>query len=159
MTGQQGSLELEVEETIVSKEIEIKLTNIDKAHMADEAADAQVALTSTETEFKGIKNDYSQRIKKLKAKIETTLEAVNTGVISRNVQCVMKKIYSSNIVQYVYEGEVIEERAMTDQDRQPKLFAPTMEGTELSPEQPQDASADIASVIREEQSSMKEVAF
>lgn len=111
----------DVDERVIDRELEMPLKSVDIERLAKEAGDLSEDLSKTELTFKQVKAEWTERVKGLKGALNKTLQVIKRRKESRIVSCTERKIYAECKVQYVVDGEVIEERAMTVSELQPEL--------------------------------------
>lgn len=107
--------------TKVSKPIAFDLTEKEFSEKGQEAASLSKEVRSLVGEFEGIKEDWKAKIKDREAKRDELLTVIHAKKEVRTVDTVMVKDFASKIVQYWFEGEVVEERAMTENEVQMEM--------------------------------------
>lgn len=152
----------ETETREVTRALEINLQPHEFAQLGKEAADIAADINSTEDEFKKIKTEWSGRLSEKRNHLDETLESIRHGKKTEQVECVLELNYQANSVTTRRKdtGEMVEERAMTFEERQK-----TMEFKEADEihdaeedEEPLDEEGkrqDIAETILEEMKATK----
>jgi hypothetical protein len=110
------------ERTIVTKTLTFTLTETEIANRGRDAADTRSELTEIMAEFEEIKQDFKGRIGAREAMLTSLLRTIKRGTEERTVECEMVKDFDRMTVQYVFNGAIMEERAMTIEERQPSLL-------------------------------------
>lgn len=108
----------------VMKEIKIKLTEADLLEKARSAAQFNKEVGELEEEI----TEHKKRIKALsdpkEAALKKHLEHIQEGFEHKTVEVEMRKDYAQGVVEYIYEGQVVETRNMDSEDRQLNLVTP-----------------------------------
>lgn len=112
----------EVERVIVTKELTFKLTEKEIAQKGKSAAESKTRLTEKNHEFENVKQKYKGEIGAIECELSDHLSTIKRGTEDRTVECTMVKDFSRHVVEYVYNGEIMEERPMTMDERQPELL-------------------------------------
>lgn len=112
----------EVKEKTVQKDLMFELTEKERVKKQDEFRDVDNDIGSLKNEiaeFRRAKNAEIKELQVTKTKLNKILEE---NAEPRNVKCTVRYIFATNKVQYVYKGEVMEERELEDWERQDELF-------------------------------------
>lgn len=141
----------------LNKEVEFKLSVADKATLLDKITEKKKELGTLEIEFAVIREDFKKRLAALEGEFAAFLKLARDGHEVRVVECEMERDFEHATVRYWHEGTMVEERAMTAEERQTEIdFAPPPSNIVdmFTPEQdPFEATdAQIHDVIREETS-------
>jgi hypothetical protein len=112
----------DVDKIKVFKALIFKLTIPEIAEKGQEAAETRGLLNEDEHEFDGIKQTWKGIIQQKELKLEKLLSLIRAGEEERVAECLMIKDYNRNLVQYVYDDKIMEERAMELSERQPELI-------------------------------------
>lgn len=86
-----------------------------------DAADKAQLIGETEREFDSVKKRFKGKIETQESDLADVLRTIREGEEVRLVECIERKDYQRHIVEYIYEGEVMEERAMTIDERQTEM--------------------------------------
>jgi hypothetical protein len=111
----------EIEERNLTKELEFKLSSADFERIGREAAQIQHELTAHRIEEKKIKTELKDKRVGLENGLARVLKVIEQGTEVRQVDCIERKNFSENKVEYVFNGEVIESRPMEGHERQMEL--------------------------------------
>lgn len=111
----------DIEDRTLRKELEIPLSHADVERLAKEAAGISDALTKDRIEFKKIKTEWKDRIDGLQNGLARVLTVIQAGKEARTVDCVERRNFTENKVQFLFDGQVVEERAMTSHERQQEM--------------------------------------
>lgn len=95
-----------------------KLNMREFAEKGKTAAGLSKEIAGIEAEFEEVKDTFKARIKDREAKRDDLLAVINAGEEKREVESTMVMDYDAGKVRYFFEGEMIEERKMTDDERQ-----------------------------------------
>lgn len=158
---QQTTIPLEFEERKVTRTVNVKLTNTDIANLGDEAAKLKAERDTAEADLKKhieeVTKPLKAEIEQKTAKIENILDNINKREESRTVECIERKIFNANTVQYYFNGDLVEERAMEPGERQGEFpevkhgeLVDGDEGLEARPATDDEQRADIRDVILDE---------
>lgn len=101
-------------EKLVQKEIEFDLSPTDKGRKFDEILRLRGELEPLLQERK----ELGAAIKERTDEIEKICDAAKRGKELRKVECKMVKDFERNAVTYLYDGKVVEERAMEGDERE-----------------------------------------
>ena len=117
-------------ERLVMHSVEFELTPDEIAARARDAAETQHEMNEAEARFAEMKQNHKNHVGALEGRTRDLLRAIRRGTEERLVECVEVKDYRRSIVEYLLNGEVVDERAMEPSERQAELLAMPM------PEQP-----------------------
>lgn len=95
-----------------------KLSDREKAEKGELAAKLNKQLEQAMDLRKREMAKHNERVKDLTSKISRILTAIDDGVERREVSCVEHKNFEKNLVEYYFEGIVLESREMKPEDRQ-----------------------------------------
>ncbi len=134
----------DIERTNVMKSIKVKLGVGEIADRAKSAADKQEIVDLLTEELNGHKSRLKPQIDEASKELHRLLEVIREGKEERTVECEMIKDYALGFVKYFYEGQVVDEHNLKDDDRQQVMELPeSAVGTQSQEE-------EIVEVIREE---------
>jgi len=102
----------------IKRALPFKLSDEEKARKGEAAARLNEKLAEAVDKKKTEVAKHTAGIKELQTKISNHLTAISAGVERREVTCIEHKNFEKNVVEFIYEGEVLETRPMTDADRQ-----------------------------------------
>lgn len=151
----QASLEIDMEERKVTRLLEVKLQPAELGTLGMEAGNLSGQLSLAEREFDAIKKEHSSKIKGIDNLLQAALDKLNKKTESREVECVEKRFFATNTLQVWHEDEMVEERAMTIEERQ-MSFGETQNGVVLDPEE-MDETADRDMTDSERQEDIQDV--
>jgi len=126
----------------VTRTLTFQLTESDFAVKARILAELNSESCGDSVRFEALKKHWKRKIEDTQEKISDVMDLVLEGEEARVVECLEIKDFDRNLVSYSYKGEIMEERAMTVEERQ----------LEMIPREPEQArpSSDIQDVIRDE---------
>lgn len=110
------------EREIKNKELRFPLTHEDVERKAREAAAISSDLTAHRIESKKIRTELSGKEAGLENGLARTLNIISEGHEVRSVDCIERRNFDENKVEYLFEGKVIEDRPMTGSERQREMF-------------------------------------
>lgn len=167
MEEQQTSLALDCEETKTMRDVKIRHQPADSVRMLQEIGDLKILIDQKSKERDEFVKPINLEIKQSEAKMMNIIDTYNAGEEIKNVQVLQKKIFNANAVQYWHEGSMVEERAMTPEERQGSLY-PVQEpeladddadedATEVDsePMTQEEAAEDLKQVMRDEKNPNK----
>lgn len=150
----------DMQEKIVDKELNFKLTEEDFAEKGKEAGRLAGELNKLNIEFDAVKKQWKEKLNEKEAELSKVLGTIRRGDEDRMVKCVMRKDFTRHVVQYLFNGDVMHEREMKMDERQMELVkddkkksnAESKESMEAQLEAlpKDDKKREIAAVIREE---------
>lgn len=113
--------------TIVTKELECKLTSEEIRNLGVALANAIGELESLEQEKADFMADLKSRQKDARAKMKLLAEKIRSGLEVRLVECRIEKDFLANAVRAyrLDTGDLVEERPMTPEERQMMLMPET----------------------------------
>jgi hypothetical protein len=160
----------DVEEKQVTRLIEVRLDYAARAALHDESRDLLASMKALESAFDVKKSEFKAEYNTLEAKLHATIEKMTEN---QEVDCTQKTYFENNIVQIWNGEELIEERALTADERQLSIgdlhhgvvldaeekrredYLASPDGADFEPMTDEEQREDIASVIRAEQNPMK----
>lgn len=149
----------------VKRIVEFKLTDEEKAAKGLRAAELSQEIGKVSIQKKIAADEFSAKLKDRTGRMSTLLAEIHKGTEGRETECIEFKNYEDQKVEYWFDGAKVQERDMTDHDRQLDLKTDTKskrnwqkaEDTEIatpSPFKPTAAekkkSEEIKQVHREE---------
>lgn len=105
----------------VNRIVSFKLTDEQKAKKGYAASELSEELAVLRVEKKTTTDMFSAKIKSAESKMVTLLKEIHTGSEERDTDCVEVLNFDRNTVEYWADGEVVEERKMTQEDCQLEL--------------------------------------
>lgn len=96
----------------------LKLTDEEKVSFGKMAGDLNAKLNDIATAFDHIKKDWKGRLENVQNELHVVLIALKTGQREANVECSIAYDKLNQTIQYIYNGEIVEERPITDDERQ-----------------------------------------
>jgi hypothetical protein len=151
----------------IQRMVDFKLTDEEKAKMGLEAANLDHEIQKITYEKKQASDEFSAKLKDRKARMSTLLDGIHRGLESRETTCIQVKNFEEKKVEFWFEGEIVQRRDLTEEDKQLKLApkkakrewqgndAPEPTGTADEPkisEADISKSAEIRAIHREETS-------
>lgn len=139
----------------VNKEIVVKLSVAQLAQLGDENAELVQERDSITSELKEFTTPRKARLKEIEKRRDEIASAQLEKQEMRMEECEMELDYEAGSVRFLFEGEVVEERAMTESERQVSMF-----GTDKAEDEEEeggerevtaddiDSAEDIDEVIR-----------
>lgn len=103
------------------RDITLKLTEFQIAEAAKKAADAAGTKALKESEFAIVKSRHKSEIEALDAEIVDNLRLVRQGTKQETHNVIDRYDYTDGVVRTVWGGEVVETRAVTQEERQQGL--------------------------------------
>lgn len=156
-TTKTDSPTLDVVDQDITKSLTFELSNDETADKGRAAAEIRHELVKMREEFKELQATQKGKLAAKEQELAKTLRLIRDGKEERTVACVMRKDFGRMTVQYIFAGNVQEERAMTIEERQldldmqrKKREAANKKSTSQTVEQPTSRQADLKAVIKEE---------
>lgn len=118
------------EKHIRNKELKFKLTKDDIARKATEAAKISLELTAHRIHSAVVRGELRDKEGSLETNLSETLNVISDGFELRYVNCVERKDFTTNKVEYMFEDQVIESRVMTGSELQREIPFPKREKTD-----------------------------
>lgn len=119
------SVNKDIEEKLVTKELEFKLTQPEFAEKGKKAAAMAMEIANLEYEFNDAKKAAKGRIDAKKQELSMALRTIRAGVENRQVECTMQKDYVRHVVSYIFNGTVMHQRPLEMSERQMELASTT----------------------------------
>lgn len=136
----------------VTREVELGLDDPTRAKLAAELGTKLAQLTELNTKFAEKKAKHAEQTDPLKARVKAIENFLECGREKKTLQCTLVKNYDDNVVEYWYEGRVVDHRAMSELDRQQQLDVKTKRGrskkNSVKLPEPTTQEQDIANVRR-----------
>lgn len=111
----------ETEDRTLRKELNFPLSPGDFERVAKEAAGISQQLTADRLEYKQIRLEWKDKISGNETALARVLDVIQQGHEMRMVDCIERRNFSKNLIQYLVDDKVIEERAMTALERQQEM--------------------------------------
>jgi hypothetical protein len=127
------------------RSVKIKLTTETYGEYGKAIAEATHEMGVVELETAQAKEEIKKRTKEAHDKFSNLIAIIQAGEEEKVVTCDVEKDYGTETVRYFFKKELVEERPMTDEDRQGRLF-------DKEPKKTKKKSNDVADVIKEETS-------
>lgn len=135
----------------VHHELEVPLTHVELAERAKRAGELQALMEQRTKEFDPIKKQYKADMDAMQEELESILTACHSGKEKRLVECIERRDFTRCMVEYVYDGKVLEERTMESGERQEEMFPEAApEAEEAAAPGEESLSEQIADDIREQ---------
>lgn len=159
----QQALEIDMKERKVTRTINVKLSPTEKAQVMDDYNSIRDEMDKAELDFACQKETHKAALTELEASAEKTRLRAKNGD-ARDVECMEKSFFGTNIVQVWHEDTMLEERAMTAQERQMEIGelkhgvvqdAEFSDGRSFSERTPEEQRTDIAETMAEEHQATK----
>jgi len=136
-----------MEERKFNRLLKVSFTPPEKIEMSEQIASAIRNLKKVQDDLATVKAQFQSKIKEHEAEIASLSERINSGWEMRNVGCREVRDFNTGSV-YVFRDdteELIEERAMTAEERQPELpFKETEVETPAELPAPAEAPVEVA---------------
>lgn len=102
----------------VTKAFNFPLTETELAEKARKSGALKHELLELTEEQKKKNGEMKRRIADKQSELDTVLRAQHEGEEERTVSCTMRKNYDKLTVQYIFQDKIMQERAMTLEERQ-----------------------------------------
>lgn len=109
---------MQPKERKVIKDFYFELTEKDRVEKSNQLGELFHEKSELTTELEVTKNRINPQVKDLDGRISHVLGLFDVGRELRTVECMEKFDYATDKVEYIFEGEVMDSRAMNDADRQ-----------------------------------------
>lgn len=106
-----------IEDFDVKENLIFDLTDAELLGLAKQTSLLSVQKRTKEGELKQIVENKKDEIKGLQYDINFNLKLIETGKQGREVDCIMRKDYTRGIVQYIFNGNVMKERALEHHEK------------------------------------------
>lgn len=103
------------------RQLPFSLNDEEKARKGEDAGKFNIQIEKAMDLKKSEMAKHNERITGLTKKRDGLLKAINEGVERREVSCVEAKNYEKNLIEYWFEGKVLESREMKPEERQQNL--------------------------------------
>ena len=115
---------MDIQETKIVKILKVMFTEKEKVDMAGQIANSIRNLNRVEDELASLSAEYRSEIKKYQMEIRATAQKLNTGWEMRSTPCIEIRNYENGSIKTFRDDsqEMIEERAMTAEERQMTFF-------------------------------------
>lgn len=130
------------ERELINKELEFKLSSSDYERIGKETATLSGELTVWKEQKRTEQLAWNDKIHSHEDNIARLLKTIQEGKEVRMVNCTERKNFTENKIEYVFQGEVIESRALTGQERQQEMHLAITGGKVLQPDFKKAASGD-----------------
>lgn len=119
----------------IRKKFTFELSEKEKAKKAMQLSEMMNVLHLMESDFFGVKKDYTIRIKDMREKVGKIARLINAGTEEREVDAEEVFNHDEEIVSYLYRGKVIHTREMTPEEKQLSLtlYPPFVEPEAFKP--------------------------
>jgi len=105
----------------IRRNVMINLAEEEKIQYGKVAGELNAKLDDTVVAFEHLRKDWKGKIEALQNELHIVLGALRTGQIEKEVECKIDYDKAMKTVRYLYKGEVVEERPLTDEDRQMEI--------------------------------------
>lgn len=109
------------ERELVNKELEFKLSSGDYERIGKETASISAELTAWREQARTERLAWNDKISSHEDNVARLLSVIQAGKEVRMVNCTERKNFTENKIEYLFEGEVIESRAMMGEERQQEM--------------------------------------
>lgn len=152
----------DIERREVEREIDFKLSEEEVAQFARKAAEVEQEAAKIMIEFESVKKDWKAKLKVHESERLNLMSMIRDGFQKRKVKCLEQKDFKTNTVFYIYGGSIMDERALTVDERQSALamsgfghspvVAPSSEDEAMAnvPLSQDEQSREMRDVIRDE---------
>lgn len=143
-----------MEERVVDRPLTFELTEDDYSRLGKDAGEAAHELRSIGGEFEKVKKTWKENIDAADGRLVQILSTIREGKEKRQVKCIERKDFQNSRVDYIFDGEIMESRAMYDSERQAEftLTKPGQKAKDVEFERAEPKSEDVGAVIKEETS-------
>lgn len=124
----------------ITKDFEIELTGEQIIEKAQTLAELHADAAAKRKELTAIKKERGDAIKAIEEEISKICRCIEVGKELQRVEAEMHKDFDTNSVKFYKDGTLIEERAMTVEERQQDLFV--RDGSAPPPQDPAEAVFD-----------------
>lgn len=109
---------------VFAKEVRYRFSKDELQDMAQEMAEAVSRLDNLEEELQEVRAGFKEKMAKAQKTIKQAAAKIRSGWELRTIECRLEKEFANNTVRIYRQdtGELVEERAMTAQERQQELF-------------------------------------
>ena len=106
--------------TTTVEQLPVKITASEKALKSAQLVNSLKALSDIEDDKKNAVNDFTQRAKEVKSKVDMLAHEIRTGEEMRPVECFERPLYSEMVVELVRgdTGDIVSTRGMHPTERQ-----------------------------------------
>lgn len=111
----------DVQDTVVEEFLDFKLTEDDFAEKGKEAGRTSGELSQLENQFDTVKKDWKEKIENKEGELSVILRTIRAGTEKRKVKCIKQKDFQAHMVRWIFDGQVMHERAMELNERQMEL--------------------------------------
>lgn len=147
---------------IIKRAIPFKLNEKEKSERGEQAGKLNEELKAAVEKRKIVMRDHNEKIKGLTNRVNKLLEQIHEGQERREAEVVEHKNFEKNTMEYYLDGDVVDKRPMTAEDRQLDLVTkgdnkkPKEKWARMAPKyrgkQEESESEEIASVHKIETS-------
>ena len=108
------------------KEVRYKFTQEEMKTIAQEMAEAVSRLDNLEEELQEVRAGFKEKMAKAQKTVKQCAAKIRSGWELRTIECRLEKEFATNTVRIYRQdtGELVEERAMTAEERQLALLPP-----------------------------------
>ena len=111
----------EVQEKVIEKDLNFKLTEEDFADKGKEAGKIAGELNKLNIEFDKVKKEWKDKLNRKESELSIILGTIRRGDEDRRVKCVERKDFNNHVVEYIFNGDVMHSREMKMDERQMEL--------------------------------------
>ena len=130
------------ERELVNKELEFKLTSADYERIGKETAGISAELTAFREQKRTEQLAWNDKISSHEDNVARLLSVIQAGKEVRMVNCTERKNFTENKIEYIVNGEVIESRALTGEERQQEMHLAVTGGKVIPTDFKKAASGD-----------------
>ena len=108
------------------------LTDEERLEISNKMSEAIIEKTNLEADLKTVHSQFKSRIQETMGQIGTLAQKLNSGWEMREIQCRVIKDYNEGVVRFesIETDEIVDERAMSLDERQMKLGDEVGDGQE-----------------------------
>ncbi len=110
-----------MEKEFSTEYIKFNFTEEEKRDIAAEMARKVTDLAQAENDKKAIMSDLKSKIDSLTAQVNVAATKLNNGYEYRNVKCEIDPVYAEKKVLFWFDGRIVKERPMTNDEMQIEL--------------------------------------
>jgi len=140
LEAEEGPAELkDYQDTVVDETLIFPLAEKERANLADDMVKLNNTKRDKEREFDILKKKFKNEISDLAASIEAVLDVIENGE-ECVVTCTKRVHFDRGEVEFIYNGQVMKTRKITDKERNPQLVDANVDGEDfISETEAQDA--------------------
>lgn len=110
-----------IQEKKMKREFTFELTEKEVVTYARKTATLTKQRNDIEAEFNNIKSTFKAKIDEKETEIASLLQAIEKGSEIRLTECIERKDFNKEVVEYVAGSKILETRDMTEEEKQMEL--------------------------------------